>query len=43
MWLRHRVPALNWVPRGLLDTVPHDEAPERNRFKAVSNGDEKNK
>lgn len=35
VWMRHRVPALNWVIRGLLGAVPHAEAPERNPFKAV--------
>jgi hypothetical protein len=35
VWLRHRVPALNWVLRSLLDTVPHAEAPERNPFKVT--------
>jgi hypothetical protein len=34
VWLRHRVPALNWCLRGLLGAVPHAEAPERNPFKA---------
>ena len=33
VWIRHRVPALNVVVRGLLRAVPHDEAPERNPFK----------
>jgi hypothetical protein len=33
VWMRHRVPALNWMLRGLLDAVPHNEAPERNPFK----------
>lgn len=33
-WLRHRVSAVNWMFRGLLDVVPHSEAPERNPFKA---------
>lgn len=33
VWLRHRVPALNWVIRGVLDAVPHAEPPERNPFK----------
>ncbi len=33
VWIRHRVPALNVVVRGLLHTVSHDEAPERNPFK----------
>jgi hypothetical protein len=36
VWLRHRVPALNWCLRGLLGAVPHAEAPERNPFKAAS-------
>ncbi len=35
VWLRHRLPALNWMLRGVLDAVPHAEAPERNPFKAV--------
>jgi Acetyltransferase (GNAT) domain len=34
IWMRHRVPALNWLMRGLLGAVPHQEAPERNPFKA---------
>jgi len=33
VWLRHRVPALNWVLRGLLGGVPHAEAPERSPFR----------
>lgn len=33
VWLRHRIPALNLVVRGLLQTVSHEEAPERNPFK----------
>lgn len=36
VWVRHRVPALNWILRGLLGAVPHAEAPERNPFKAVA-------
>ena len=39
-WLRHRVPALNWMLRGILGTVPHHEAPERNPFRA-STADER--
>jgi len=35
VWLRHRVPTLNWMMRGLLGTVPHGEAPERSPFKAA--------
>jgi hypothetical protein len=34
VWLRHRVPAMNWMIRGVLGAVTHDEAPERNPFKA---------
>lgn len=33
VWVRHRIPALNLVMRGLLGAIPHDEAPERNPFK----------
>ncbi|HEY6169110.1 MAG TPA: hypothetical protein VI454_13795 [Verrucomicrobiae bacterium] len=36
VWLRHRVPASNWMLRGLLGAVPHDEAPERNPFKSLN-------
>ena len=36
VWMRHRVPALNWCIRGLLGAVPHAEAPERNPFKGTS-------
>lgn len=36
VWLRHRVPAWNWMMRGVLNAVPHDEAPQRNPFKAVA-------
>jgi hypothetical protein len=36
VWLRHRVPALNWMLRGVLGAVPHAEAPERNPFKSVN-------
>jgi hypothetical protein len=35
VWLRHRVPAMNWILRGVLGAVTHDEAPERNPFKTV--------
>jgi len=35
VWMRHRVPALNWVLCGMLGAVPHNEAPERSPFKAV--------
>jgi hypothetical protein len=33
IWIRHRVPAFNWMLRGLLGAVPHDEPPSRNPFK----------
>lgn len=34
LWIRHRIPMLNIVVRGLLHTLSdHDEAPERNPFK----------
>ncbi len=33
VWLRHRIPALNWILRGALGAITHDEAPERNPFK----------
>jgi hypothetical protein len=34
IWIRHRVPMLNVLVRGLLHTLSHhDEAPERNPFK----------
>ena len=33
VWLRHRVPAMNWLLRGVIDAIPHAEAPERNPFK----------
>jgi len=36
VWLRHRVPAFNWLLRGIMGAVTHDEAPERNPFKSVS-------
>jgi len=34
VWLRHRQPVMNWMIRSLLGAVPHDEAPDRNPFKA---------
>jgi hypothetical protein len=37
VWVRHRVPALNWALRGLLGAVPHAEAPERSPFKEMAN------
>ena len=38
VWLRHRVPAVNWIIRGVPGAVTHDEAPERNPFKAAVEG-----
>jgi hypothetical protein len=38
VWIRHRVPALNWVLRGLLSGIPHAEAPERDPFKSTPTG-----
>lgn len=36
VWLRHRVPAMNWMLRGVLGAIPHAEAPERSPFKAAA-------
>ena len=36
VWLRHRIPALNYILRGVLGGIPHDEAPERNPFKQTA-------
>ena len=36
VWLRHRVPALNWALRGVLGAVTHAEAPERNPFRTAA-------
>jgi hypothetical protein len=33
VWIRHRVPMMNYLVRGLLHTIHHDEAPERSVFK----------
>jgi predicted N-acyltransferase len=34
VWIRHRIPMLNLIVRGLLHTIDdHEEAPERNPFK----------
>lgn len=41
VWVRHRVPALNWLLRGVLGAVPHAEAPERNPFKASAGAEAK--
>jgi len=35
VWLRHRVPAMNWLIRGIFGAITHEEAPERNPFKAA--------
>lgn len=34
LWMRHRVPALNFFVRKLFPVIPYDEAPERNPLKA---------
>ncbi|HUR47010.1 MAG TPA: GNAT family N-acetyltransferase [Candidatus Saccharimonadales bacterium] len=36
VWMRHRVPAMNYLLRGLLGAVPHAQPPERNPFKKTS-------
>lgn len=38
VWVRHRVPAFNWLLRGVIAAVPHVEAPERNPFKSPGGG-----
>jgi hypothetical protein len=38
VWVRYRVPAFNWLLRGVLGAVPHVEAPERNPFKEAGSG-----
>ncbi len=38
VWMRHRVPAVNWMLRGVLGAVSHEEAPERNPFKSIPTG-----
>jgi hypothetical protein len=35
VWVRHRLPPMNWLLRGLLGAVPHSEAPERSPFKTT--------
>ena len=39
VWVRHRVPAMNWMLRGLLGAVPHADAPERSPFKSSQPAD----
>ncbi|MCC9601903.1 GNAT family N-acetyltransferase [Stieleria sp. JC731] len=36
VWVRHRVPLLNFVVQQIMKTVNHDEPPERNPFKDAS-------
>ena len=43
VWIRHRVPVLNWLLRGLLGAVPHSEAPERSPFKSANDLDRRGK
>ena len=33
IWVRHRMPSINWLMRGVIGAVPHDEPPERNPFR----------
>jgi len=33
IWVRHRVPAMNILLRGLMQTLSHEEAPDRSPFK----------
>jgi hypothetical protein len=35
VYVRHRLPMMNWLVRGILGLIPHAEAPERSPFKAV--------
>jgi hypothetical protein len=37
VYLRHRVPAMNWLIRAMLGVVPHAEPPERSPFKEIAN------
>lgn len=34
IWVRHRLPSINWLMRGVVGAIRHDEPPERNPFKA---------
>jgi hypothetical protein len=36
IWVRHRVPALNLIVRGVMQTISHEEAPDRSPFKPPS-------
>jgi hypothetical protein len=36
IWVRHRVPAMNILLRGLMQTLSHEEAPDRSPFKPAS-------
>lgn len=36
VYLRHRFPLMNWLLRGVINAVPHTEAPERSPFKAAT-------
>jgi predicted N-acyltransferase len=37
VWIRHRVPAMNLLVQGLMQTISHEEAPDRSPFKPPSN------
>jgi hypothetical protein len=36
VWVRHRVPALNLIVRGLMQSISHEEPPERSPFKPAA-------
>jgi len=35
LWVRHRVPSINWLLSGVVNAIPHAEAPVRNPFKGT--------
>lgn len=35
LWVRHRVPSINWLLSGIVNAIPHAEAPVRNPFKGT--------
>jgi hypothetical protein len=37
VWIRHRVPVMNILVRSLMQTISHEEAPDRSPFKPPSN------
>lgn len=40
VWVRHRVPVVNWVLRKLFHTVPFEDAPQRSVFKEAKETNE---